>query len=201
MLTGRQKSRRPSKWAATSGRVNWYRAMRWPPGVRSEQHGPWGISTVCCRFPAMGRQLNQGGVKVGHPVHQDRPVPLLRERRARHHAQFPSSGAATCARRQRDQATDILWTCTSDELYDLLVTQRGWSLPRFARFLADFMTTGLLPRPNERRQGRDRQAAPGPPRGVSPDRPPAGHSAPSMSPPLATAAPRKHSSPDQADSL
>jgi hypothetical protein len=38
--SGRQKSRRPSKWDATSGRVNWYRAMRWPPGVRSEQQGP-----------------------------------------------------------------------------------------------------------------------------------------------------------------
>ena len=24
----------------------------------------------------MGRQLNQGGVKVSHPVHQDRPIPL-----------------------------------------------------------------------------------------------------------------------------
>jgi hypothetical protein len=38
-----------------------------------------------------------------------------------------------------------LWTCTSDELYDLLVVQRGWSLPRYARFLADFMITALLP--------------------------------------------------------
>jgi hypothetical protein len=26
-------------------------------------------------LPAMGLQLNQGGAKVGHPVHQDRPVP------------------------------------------------------------------------------------------------------------------------------
>ena len=26
-------------------------------------------------LPAMGRQLNQGGVKVSHPVHQDRPIP------------------------------------------------------------------------------------------------------------------------------
>jgi hypothetical protein len=28
-----QKSRRPLKWATTSGRVNWYNAIRWPPGV------------------------------------------------------------------------------------------------------------------------------------------------------------------------
>jgi hypothetical protein len=27
-------------------------------------------------LPAMGLQLNQGGAKVGHPIHQDRPVPL-----------------------------------------------------------------------------------------------------------------------------
>jgi len=31
------------------------------------------------------------------------------------------------------------------ELYYLLVVQRGWSLPRYARFLADFMITALLP--------------------------------------------------------
>ena len=37
------------------------------------------------------------------------------------------------------------WTCTSDELYDLLVVQRGWSLPRFARFLGDYMIAALLP--------------------------------------------------------
>jgi flavoprotein len=28
--------------------------------------------------------------------------------------------------------------------YDLLVVQRGWSLPRFARFLADYMIPALL---------------------------------------------------------
>ena len=43
------------------------------------------------------------------------------------------------------QATDILWTCTSDELYDLLVTQRGWSPPQFGRFLGDYMIATLLP--------------------------------------------------------
>jgi hypothetical protein len=37
---GVQKSRRPAKCATTSGRVSWYSAMRWPPGVRNEQHGP-----------------------------------------------------------------------------------------------------------------------------------------------------------------
>ncbi|HJT99930.1 MAG TPA: TetR/AcrR family transcriptional regulator [Actinomycetes bacterium] len=68
-----------------------------------------------------------------------------RERRARHHARFLKRRGYLRQGVNQAQATDILWTCTSDELYDLLVTQRGWSLPRFARFLADFMTTALLP--------------------------------------------------------
>jgi AcrR family transcriptional regulator len=71
----------------------------------------------------------------------------LRERRARHHAQFLKRRGYLREGVSVAQATDILWTCTSDELYDLLVSQRGWSPPRFARFLADFMINGLLPPP------------------------------------------------------
>lgn len=69
----------------------------------------------------------------------------LRERRARHHARFLKERGYLREGVSVAQATDILWTCTSDELYDLLVTQRGWSLPRFARFLGDFMINALLP--------------------------------------------------------
>ena len=69
----------------------------------------------------------------------------LRERRARHHARFLKERGYLREGVSVAQATDILWTCTSDELYDLLVTQRGWSPPRYARFLADFMINALLP--------------------------------------------------------
>jgi len=69
----------------------------------------------------------------------------LRERRARHHARFLKERGYLREGVSVAQATDILWTCTSDELYDLLVTQRGWSPPRFGRFLADFMINALLP--------------------------------------------------------
>ena len=68
-----------------------------------------------------------------------------RERRARHHARFLKERGYLREGVSVAQATDILWTCTSDELYDLLVTQRGWSPSRFARFLADFMINALLP--------------------------------------------------------
>jgi hypothetical protein len=68
-----------------------------------------------------------------------------REDRARHHARFLQQRGSLREGVTVAQATDILWTCTSDELYDLLAMQRGWSLPRYARFLADFMITALLP--------------------------------------------------------
>ena len=73
-------------------------------------------------------------------AHNDR-----RQARARHHARFLKKRGYLRQGVTLGQATDILWTCTSDELYDLLVTQRGWSPPRFARFLADFMINALLP--------------------------------------------------------
>jgi len=68
-----------------------------------------------------------------------------REQRARHHARFLKQRGYLRQGISLAQATDILWTCTSDELYDLLVVQRGWSLPRFARWLADYMIATLLP--------------------------------------------------------
>ena len=69
----------------------------------------------------------------------------VRERRACHHARFLKQRGYLREGVTLAQTTDILWTCTSDELYDLLVTQRGWSLPRFARWLADYMIATLLP--------------------------------------------------------
>ena len=74
-------------------------------------------------------------------AHNDR-----REARARHHARFLNERGYLREGVSLGEATDVIWTCTSDELYDLLVGQRGWSLPRFAAFLADFMITALLPR-------------------------------------------------------
>jgi AcrR family transcriptional regulator len=68
-----------------------------------------------------------------------------RDQRARHHARFLKQRGYLREGITVAQATDILWTCNSAELYDLLVVQRGWSLPRFARFLADYMIATLLP--------------------------------------------------------
>jgi len=67
--------------------------------------------------------------------------------RARHHADFLADHGYLREGISLDQATDVLWTCTSVEIYELLVLKRGWSLPQFAEFIADFMITGLLTKP------------------------------------------------------
>jgi AcrR family transcriptional regulator len=43
------------------------------------------------------------------------------------------------------QAADVLWTCSSLELYDLLVTRRGWPADRYGHFAAQAMIAALLP--------------------------------------------------------
>jgi AcrR family transcriptional regulator len=43
-----------------------------------------------------------------------------------------------------ETATDVLWTYSSPELYELLVIRRGWSVQRYGRFVADSMIAALL---------------------------------------------------------
>jgi AcrR family transcriptional regulator len=43
------------------------------------------------------------------------------------------------------EAADILWTCSSAELYELLVLKRNWARQRFAHYIAEFMIAALLP--------------------------------------------------------
>jgi AcrR family transcriptional regulator len=42
------------------------------------------------------------------------------------------------------QATDVLWTYSSAELYELLVLKSGWSAHRYGQFVADAMIAALL---------------------------------------------------------
>ena len=44
------------------------------------------------------------------------------------------------------EVADVLWVCSSPELYDLLVRRRGWALTRYARFIVDVMCAVLLKR-------------------------------------------------------
>jgi hypothetical protein len=43
------------------------------------------------------------------------------------------------------QATDIVWTIASPEVYRLLTSDRGWSKERFSQWLGDTLARLLLP--------------------------------------------------------
>lgn len=44
-----------------------------------------------------------------------------------------------------EDATDVMWTYSSPELYELLVVRCGWNLARYGRFLGESMAAALLP--------------------------------------------------------
>lgn len=46
------------------------------------------------------------------------------------------------------RATDILWTYSSAELYDLLVVRSGWPPKRYGEFVGDALIAALLPSSN-----------------------------------------------------
>lgn len=64
--------------------------------------------------------------------------------RMRHHADFLAERGYLRGDISTDKATDVLYACSSLEIYDVLVIQRAWPLPEFARFIGDFMITALL---------------------------------------------------------
>ncbi|MDQ3475770.1 MAG: TetR/AcrR family transcriptional regulator [Actinomycetota bacterium] len=66
--------------------------------------------------------------------------------RMRHHARFLADRGFLREGITLAKATDVLWACSSVEIYELLVLKRGWSVAQFAEFVGDFMITGLLDR-------------------------------------------------------
>ena len=65
--------------------------------------------------------------------------------RMRHNARFLAKRGYLRAGVTAAEAADVLWMCTSDEFYELLVQRRGWSLRRFERFVSDLLVAALLP--------------------------------------------------------
>ncbi|MCW2939282.1 MAG: putative transcriptional regulator, TetR family protein [Actinomycetia bacterium] len=68
-----------------------------------------------------------------------------RRERMRHNARTLADRGHLRTGLTLDQATDILWTYSSPELFELLVLRCGWDLPRYGRFLSDAMIGALLP--------------------------------------------------------
>ncbi|HEY2639847.1 MAG TPA: TetR/AcrR family transcriptional regulator, partial [Streptosporangiaceae bacterium] len=53
--------------------------------------------------------------------------------------------AVTTLRVDPGEAADIIWATNAPELYQLLVSQRGWTPERYGHFLADTWRRVLLP--------------------------------------------------------
>jgi AcrR family transcriptional regulator len=69
----------------------------------------------------------------------------IAERRAANMRRFAADLAAvTTLRVDLDQAADIVWATNAPELYQLLISQRGWSPERYEHFLADTWRRLLL---------------------------------------------------------
>lgn len=71
---------------------------------------------------------------------------LARLTRMRHNARTLARSGHLRAGVRASEAGDVLWACSSPELYDLLVTRSGWPLARYARLVVNVMIAGLLPR-------------------------------------------------------
>ena len=70
----------------------------------------------------------------------------IAERRAANMRLFVADLAAVAPLRlDPDQAADIVWATNAAEMYQLLVSQRGWSPQRYQDFLADTWRRLLLP--------------------------------------------------------
>jgi hypothetical protein len=44
-----------------------------------------------------------------------------------------------------EAATDLMWTYSSPELYELLVVRCGWDPARYGQFIGDSLAAALLP--------------------------------------------------------
>lgn len=71
---------------------------------------------------------------------------LQRRRLARmaDNARFLADAGHLRAGVSTNDARDVLWLCSSPELFELLITQRRWTLAKYSRFIADTMKHALL---------------------------------------------------------
>jgi len=67
-----------------------------------------------------------------------------RHARMRHNARYLVDGGHTRPKVRLADATDVLWTYSSPELFDLLVQRRHWSLRHYSRFIVEGITNALL---------------------------------------------------------
>jgi AcrR family transcriptional regulator len=67
-----------------------------------------------------------------------------RHARMQHNARYLVNGGHIRRGLHLAEATDVLWTYSSPELFDLLVRRRHWSLRRYSRFIVEAIQNALL---------------------------------------------------------
>lgn len=67
-----------------------------------------------------------------------------RHARMRQNARYLVEGGHSRPDIRLAEATDVLWTYSSPELFDLLVRRRHWSLRRYSQFIVKAITNALL---------------------------------------------------------
>lgn len=84
-----------------------------------------------------------GGDPEANALHDE----LERDRLARmaDNADYLGRGGHLRSGVTTSDARDILWTCSSPELYDLLIDRRSWTIAKYRRFVTDMMTNMLVP--------------------------------------------------------
>jgi AcrR family transcriptional regulator len=65
--------------------------------------------------------------------------------RMRHNAQRLAAAGGIRDGISIDEAADVMWAVTSQEMYELLVIRRHWSVERFGTFVSDTLAAALLP--------------------------------------------------------
>ena len=68
-----------------------------------------------------------------------------RRERMRHNARTFLDRGHLASGTTLEDATDVMWTYSSPELYELLVLRCGWDLTRYGQFIGKALTTALLP--------------------------------------------------------
>ena len=107
----------------------------------------WGVLTmeVAPRVAPVLLLVREAAASDPELARLDEEMDASRLTRMTHNARTLLNGGHLRAGITLDAATDVLWTYSSPQLYELLVIRRGWSVERYGRFIADSMIAALLP--------------------------------------------------------
>lgn len=138
------------KALAGEGRVH---AERRSDRMQAHEHDPrqiirgWGVLTmeVAPRVAPVLLLVRDAAASDPELARLQEEMDASRLTRMMHNARTLLDGAHLREGITLDAATDVLWTYSSPELYELLVIRRGWSVERYGRFIADAMIAALLP--------------------------------------------------------